>query len=111
MELFVIFEEYGKTVIKKVNILKETDKQLIISCEGVYRKSVNKNVIETFTGEYIFGYNKEVLIELWNSHNEANIAYLKNQLQRVSNLIVTDETKEAILNEHVVQLETKVQTA
>lgn len=110
-KLFVIFEEYGVPVIKEVEIVKETDKQLIVSCEGVSRKTVNKNLIERFIDEYIFGYDKEVLIDLWNSHNEANVAYLKKQLQRVKNLIITDETKDIMLHKNVVKLESEVQTA
>lgn len=109
--LFVIFEECGKTVIKKVEIVKETEKQLIIHCEGVTRKAVNKNLIERFIDEYIFGYDKEVLIELWNSHNEANIAYLKKQLQRVKNLVVTDDVKAILLNDNSIKSKEEVKTA
>lgn len=109
--LFVIFEENGKTVIKEVEIVKETTKQLIVSCEGVSRKTVNKNLIERFIDEYIFGYDKEVLIDLWNSHNEANIAYLKKQLQRVRALLISDKEKDNLINDNVVQLIAGNQTA
>lgn len=107
-KLFVIFEEYGKVVIREVEVVKETDKQLIVSCEGVSRKLLNKNLIERFVDEYIFGYDKEVLIDLWNSHNDSNIAYLKKQLQRVKNLIIDEETKATMLSDNSAIDEDKV---
>lgn len=110
-KLFVILEEYGEVVIKEVDVLKETDKQLIINCEGVSRKLLNKNLIERFVDEYIFGYDKEILIELWNSHNEANIAYLKKQLQRVKSLLIAEDVKDTLLNDNIVSLKENMKLA
>lgn len=98
-KLYVIFNLNGKVVIKNVEVLKDTEKQLLINCEGVERKQLNKSLIECFVDEYIFGYDKKVLIRLWNSHNEANLAYLKKQTQRVKDLIINEAEINYLLEE------------
>lgn len=96
-QLYVIYKENGKTTIKEVNIIKETEKQLNIECEGVNRKVVFVSALETFTDGYIFGYDREILIEKWNTHQYAVFGYLKKQLDEVKNLIVSEEYKNDLL--------------
>lgn len=110
-QLYVIFEELNEIKIKEVKIVKDTDKQLIISCEGVSRKVLHKNLIETYVDEYIFGYDKEMLIELWNVHMESHLAYLRKQLNFVKDKVVSEEQKNELLNKHNVQLTLVKQTA
>ena len=91
-KLYVIFEEeIGRVSIKEVTILKDTDKKLHIECEGVCRKILLKSDLNKFVDEYIFSYDKDSLVELWNIQQRATFLYLKKQLQRVKSLIVEDE--------------------
>jgi len=110
-QLYVIFEESNEIKIKEVKIVKETDKQLIIYCDGVSRKVLHKNLIETYVDEYIFGYDKEMLIELWNVHMESHLAYLRKQLNLVKDKVVSTEQKNELLNNNEVQLTVVKQTA
>lgn len=96
-KLYVICKENGETKIKEVKITKETGKQLNVECEGINRKVVFVSALETFTDGYIFGYDKEVLIEKWNSHHNAVFGYLKKQLDEVKHLIVSEEDKDKLL--------------
>lgn len=85
-KLYVIFKENGETKIKEMKILKESEKQLKVSCEGINRRVVFVSALDTFTDGYIFGYNKEVLIEKWNSHHNAVFGYLKKQLDEIKGI-------------------------
>lgn len=97
--LYVIFKnESGNTEIKKVKVTKETEKQLNVECEGINRKVVFVSALETFTDGYIFGYNKENLIQKWNTHQNAVFGYLKKQLEEVKSLIVLEEDEVKLLS-------------
>lgn len=96
--LYVIYKNTaGKTELKEVIIATETDKRFIIDTPGIDRKYVCKYLLEEFVDGYIFGYNKDVLITLWNNHQKANLGYLKKQLQEVKSLIVSDSLKAELL--------------
>lgn len=96
-KLYVICKENGETKIKEVRITKETEKQLNVECEGINRKVVFVSALETFTDGYIFGYDKEILIEKWNTHQKAVFGYLKKQLDEVKHLIVSEEDIQKLL--------------
>lgn len=96
-KLYVIFELNGKVVIKEVEIVKETERQYIINCDDVSRICVYKAELETFLNEYIFGFDKERLIALWNQHTCANIDFLKIQLKRTKELLVDRTYREELL--------------
>lgn len=65
---------------------------------------LHKNLIDTYVDEYIFGYDKETLIELWNVHMESHLAYLRKQLNSVKDKIVSTQKKDELLNMTTNQL-------
>ena len=95
MKLYVIFRDNndGAVKLQEVTITKETEKQYLINCPGVNRQVVLKSQLEIFLDGCFFGYDKGVLVSKWNAHQEANLGYLKRQLQEVKAQIVSDDMK------------------
>lgn len=80
MQLFVIYNNETEVLIKEVNILKETNKQYGISCEGVPRKILTKSTLNTYLNGYMFGFDKEEILKLWNEYHDNKIKEIEEEL-------------------------------
>lgn len=80
MQLYVIFNNEKDVLIKEVTILKETEKQYGVSCEGVARKILTKSTLNTYLNGHIFGFDPEELLNLWNEYHDQKIKEIEEDL-------------------------------
>lgn len=79
MTLYVIFNNETNVIMKEVSIKKETEKQFTISCEGVSRKILAKAYLEQYLNGYIFGHDKDALINIWNEYHSDKVKALESE--------------------------------
>lgn len=79
MTLYVIFNNETNVVMKEVSITKETEKQFTISCEGVSRKILAKASLEQYLNGYIFGHDKDTLVNTWNEYHSDKVKALETE--------------------------------
>lgn len=80
MQLYVIFNKEEEVLLKEVTILKETEKQYGIYCEGVNRKILTKSALNTYLNGHIFGFDINELLNLWNTYHDQKIKEIEDEL-------------------------------
>lgn len=87
MQLFVIYNTEKDVMIKEVTILKETEKQFSISCEGVARKILTKASLNTYLNGHIFGFSQDEILKLWNEYHDEKITNIEDELVFTKSLL------------------------
>ena len=74
MKLYAIKNDFKGTEIFEVNVVKETKKSFKVEDSRLYRSVVNHSDLYIENYGFMFGVDKELLVETWNKKIDLKIS-------------------------------------
>lgn len=97
MNLFVVLTKNNKVCIKEVSVVKETEKQVFLKCEGISRQKISKDAIGTYLKEgHLYAHSPEEALKLWNKHHKELAESLRSQADLAISLITEEDASKLV---------------
>ncbi len=98
MSLYVIFNDGSNVKIREVSVLKESEKRYFIDSDdlAIARKQLDKQNMNKYLSGYVFGNDKNEIINIWNKYHKQEIAEKEAQINEHKSLM-TDLKAEDLL--------------
>ena len=88
MKLYDIKNDFKGTKIFEVNVVKETKKSFKVEDNRLYRSVINHSDLYIENYGFMFGVDKELLVETWNKKIDLKISEHEKEIDRLRNMFI-----------------------
>ena len=88
MKLYAIKNDFKGTKIFEVNVVKETKKSFKVEDNRLYRSVINHSDLYIENYGFMFGVDKELLVETWNKKIDLKISEHEKEIDRLRNMFI-----------------------